>query len=162
MLSVMGVKDCREIAWEHALTARMNAAYYGHKVWKAKLIDTGLKLVSIFTALSGCGTFVAEVKLHGVDLSPWLTAAAALAMAIDLALQFPERVRELGLMQSEYTAHQGRFERLFQFGCTDDEVKQALDAFQETVQKETKIDPVADDKLLTRMQDKVLRSIQAG
>jgi hypothetical protein len=162
MLSVKRVKDCRELAWEHALTAEMNVGYYRTKVARAKRWDYGIKAVSILTALSGFGVFVAKVKANGVDLSPWLSLVAALAMTIDLALQVPEKVRELGVLLSEYSAHQARFEKLYQFGCDDGSVNAAISLFQETVQKEAKVDPTADEKLLDEMQARVMRRIEAG
>lgn len=162
MLSVKTVKDCRELAWEHALTSEMNVGYYRSKVASAKSRDALIKVVSILTALSGFVVFVAQFKPDGVDLSPYLSLVAAGAMAFDLALQFPEKVRELGVLLSEYTSHEARFKKLYQFGCDEDSVSAAIAAFQETVQREAKVDPNADQKLLEKMQARVLRGIEAG
>lgn len=162
MLSVKAVKDCRELAWEHALTAEMNVGYYRTKVARAKRWDYWIKGISILTALSGFGVFVAKIKAGGLDLSPWLSLAAAVAMMLDLALQFPEKVRELGVLLSEYTAHEARFKKLYQFGCDDESVSAAIVLFHETVQREAKVDPDADEKLLNKMQARVLRRIESS
>lgn len=155
MLSLAATKTYRELAWDYALTARMNAIYYRRKVSRLKKVDTFIKFGSILIALSGFGTFFSAWSVAG----PWLSLIAAILMAIDLALQFPERVRELGVLLAEYEAHRAVFENLYQFDSSDEQIKVAIHAFQETEKKEAKLDPSCDPKLLRECQAQVLEEI---
>jgi hypothetical protein len=55
--------------------------------------------------------------------------------------------------------HAHRFEKLYQFGCTDDELKAALDLFAETESREAKDHPTPNEATLEKCRKQVLESI---
>lgn len=160
MLSTDKVLIPREIAWDYALTAQMNVLYYQRKVARWTRWDEGIRVAA---GVAASGTLLALMKkcsVWGIDVAAILSGLAATGSIVGAALRLPDKVRGLGVLLAQYTAHQSTFERLYQFGCSDKEIKAALRAFSETEQREAKDHPEPDTKLIAESQALVLTRIK--
>jgi hypothetical protein len=161
MLSTEKTKSCRELAWEFALTSRMNVLYYQRRVANLKRWDMALRIVGMVAASATVVEFLRTHQVFGTDWAKALALLSAVSGIVGIAGQIPERARALGVLLSEYLAHEHAFQGLFQFGCTDQEVAAAIKKFGETEQREAKDDPRPNSKLLSESQATVLKEIGA-
>jgi hypothetical protein len=162
MLSVARVLTSREVAWENALTSRMNVGYYERRITCWKRWDVGIHLVCAAAASASIMTFARQHSILGVEVASILVLTSALLTVGGMTLRVPDKVRELGVLLSEYRGHVHRFERLYQFGGTDDELKAALDLFGETELREAKDHPSPNEAELEKSRKEVLTSIGAS
>jgi len=161
MLSLDGVKDCREVAWEYALTSQMNVDYYQHKVATLTRLDIALKLIIGISASFTVGNYLRDWTIWGftVDVQSLLGVVAALATIVSAVLRIPDQSRALGVLLTEYVEHTSKFETLFQFGCTEETVQQALAEFYKTEAKEAKDHPKPSKSQLEKSQAAVVARI---
>lgn len=162
MLSVNGTKTCRDVAWDFALTSQMNVTYYQQVVDRLLWWDTLTRLVAGVAASATLVTFFRQNTLWGVDVATIMGLLAAICGIVGATLRIPDKARALGVLLAEYTAHTQTFERLFQFGCTDESVSQALEAFGKTEQLEAKDHPKPNDSLMKKSRELVLERIGAA
>lgn len=158
MLSVSHVKNCREVAWEHALTSQTNVCYYQQQVGRLRWCDDLIKLVAGLAASAGIVTFLGNVG-GGTKLALAFGALAAVLSVVGLTLRVTDKALSLGALLNEYTAHVHTFEGLYQFGCTDDSVKAALEAYARTELLEAKDHPNPNRRLLEKSQKIVLQRL---
>lgn len=137
MLSSTGEKSPRDLAWDHALTARMNVLYYRRKLKQLWWIDFSIRLVAAITASAAVAGLVSNLF---PEVGKWLAAVAALGSIISLIAGLPDRIRKLAILLVEYTAHVSAFEALFRRRATAEQVELALDAFAETEKREAQDD----------------------
>jgi hypothetical protein len=88
-----------------------------------------------------------------------LGATSAVLSIVSGAVRLRDGATSLGVLLSEYTAHVHTFETLFQFGCTDETVRVALDAFAQTEQLEAKDHPAPNERLMERARRIVLQRV---
>lgn len=160
MLSVSHVKTCREVAWEFALTSQLNVDYYQQQVGRLKRYDTLTKLVAGLAASAIVVAFLGTVS-GGTRLAVAFGVLAAVLSVVGLALKVTDKALSFGVLLNEYTAHLHVFEGLYQFGCTDDSVKAALESFAKTELREAQDHPKPGRRLLEKSRKRVLRRIGA-
>lgn len=159
MLSATKVKTARELAWDCALTARMNVLYYQHKIRRWQTFDW---ITRIAAALMSSYVFVALLLANVNPLVPWLAGLAAVIGVVSAVLRVPETVRALGVLLAEYTAHSSAFERIYHGECSPEAVNAAIVKFAETEAREAKDDPTPNPKLLEKARIATLREIGMG
>jgi hypothetical protein len=161
MLSTERVLSNREVAWHNALTSRMNLGYYQRRILRWTRWDVTIRLVSAVAASASIVTFARERSVLGIEVATLLAVVAAVLNVGGATLRVSDKVRELGVLLAEYTAHAHRFQKLYQFGGTEDELKAALDLFAETESREAKDHPTPDEATLEKCRQEVLASIGA-
>lgn len=159
MLSIDRVLPNRDVAWEHALTSRQNVWYYQRCIARWSRWNVAIHYVCAAAASASILGFARSHTILGFQIASILGVVAAGLNLGGGTLRVPEKVRELGVLLSEYTAHHHRFAKLFQFGCTDDELKAALDLFAETEIREAKDHPTPDQATMEKCRKEVLESI---
>ncbi len=162
MLSAKHVLSSREVAWEHALTSRMNVGYYQRRILRWTRWDVAIKLVGAAAASATITSNAREAVIFGFEVAKVLGLVAAALAIVGVTLRPSDKVRELGVLLAEYTSHAHRFRKLYQFGSTDDELKAALDLFAETESREAKDHPTPDEATLEKCRQEVLASIGSG
>ena len=146
----------KELARDYALTSRMNEIYYAGKIAYWRRWDTGFKITSAFASSAAVVFFLKDTAPHGTVIASCLSAAAAVSTILSTVLNLTESIRAFAVLRAEYALHFATFSKMKRFGCTLDEVKAAIDKFDETAQREAKDDPTTSDKLLEAAYRKAL------
>jgi hypothetical protein len=138
----------------------MNVCYYQKQVDRLRWYENLILIVSGLGASAGVVTFLRTVG-GAAELIVAFMALPAVLSVVGLTLRIPDKARSLGVLLNEYIAHTHVFEGLYQFGCTEDSVQAALQAFAKTEQLEGKDHPMPRRRLLEESQKIVLRRIGA-
>ena len=161
MLAATHIKDARTIAWDHALTSRMNITYYQRSLAVWGWVDGAAKVAS------GVASSVALVLLLQQKLPalvPWCAGSAALFAVVAASLNVPAKVRALAVLNEEYIGHLQVFEALVRTETGDapsPALTAALERFHETERREGKDHPSPSRRRLARAQRDVLQAIGA-
>jgi hypothetical protein len=150
------------VAWDHALTSRQNVWYYQRCIARWARWNVGIHWVCAAAASASILGFAREHSFLGFEIASILVVVAACLNLGGGTLRVTDKVRELAVLLAEYTAHQHRFAKLYHFGCTDDELKAALDSFAETEIREAKDHPTPDEATIEKCRKEVLASIGAA
>ena len=158
MLHADRVLSSREVVWEAALISATNVLYYQALVAWWTRADTFLRLMS---ALAASSTLVLFLSASCHQLLTVTSVVAAVGSVVALTLRVPDRVRALGVILAEYVTHASAFERMHNFGFTEERLQLALSAFAETEQREAKDHPEPIHWFLNRCHSRVEKRIGA-
>ncbi len=164
MLTVDRSKTPREIAWDAALTVRMNMLYYKRRIAWYEGVDLALRIITAIAASSGA--VIGVVKTWGSVgemVAAAMAFAAAVAAVVSPILRLNERARVASVLLHEYTQHYQVLEGLFEAGVQsyEGDLATAIASFNATELKEAKEAPSSDDKLLRECEAAVRREIGA-
>lgn len=138
MLDLRGEKEPRDLVWDFALRSRLACIYYQDqsRIW----LRTDL-ILRCAIALASSTTLVSLLRDNWSEAAPWLAAAAAVASVVHGTARVPEKVGQLRVLLSQYTALTQRFSMMFQFGFSEAELREAIDAYHAAEQLEVKDHP---------------------
>jgi hypothetical protein len=157
MLSVAEVKSDRDRAWETALSAKMNFYYHQRISARWGMFDFWGKIALAVMAAVG--------SLPALDVGPkelgWVAFASALLGAIVVTLRVDRKLGVHASLSARYLAHSQELERVFH---REDflELERLIEAYNQTERFEAEQEGSANQRLLEKSQDKVLREIGAA
>jgi len=159
MLSGDRSKTPREVAWEAALTSRINVVYYQRLIRKLERCDLATRIVA---ALAASGAVVGFLK-PWPDANTALAAVAAVFAVIGPLLRYPEQIKTSALMLSRHNADYQRLERLLEKHPNLDEynndLEQVMSQWYETEAMEAEKVRTPDDKLLSKCDADVRKEL---
>jgi hypothetical protein len=137
----------------------MNVSYYQGRVSRWIRWDVAIRSVSAAAASATIITAARQNSILGIEMASVLALASAGFTIAGVTLRIPDKVRELGVLLAEYTGHYHRFAKMYQFGCTDDELRVALESFAATEIREATDHPTPNAAMIEKSRKEVLASI---